>query len=393
MSKKPKKKFDYISHSRIQTGLCAHRYDQIYNKGLYKDRDTLTLRIGKFKHKFAQEYVNYCISYEYKNERGDICVGIESDIDIMKSIFKKYWPQYHIPEEHYQQIYNECLEFAMKPINFDNVLDTEKRFRIEFDSGKFVEGIMDIIRIYKFRGIPLKHNDEILHIFDYKNQANLLKSDEILTPQMRLYTFASYHFYPKFPYYRRGIYFLKYNTIRCFEEEDNPTPLMEIEIEVEETKQWLLREWEKLKEAKEYPAITGKHCYQWEGCPMLLDGTCPKIKKKDFIAIDDQVRKIFQMDLQLKDLKKKAKDYIDLNGNITVDGKEVGWIPDTKETYPFEQAYNLIKETDYDIAEEEFPKKVMNKFIKEVKNKADAKSILSNVEKIKEIEDDTKFTL
>lgn len=377
-----KKKFDYLSHTQMEVAQCLFRYDQVYNKKNKSTVESLPLKKGKFKHKFAEKYVNFCIQSEQ-----------ESDPEEMKKIFNDLWPKYNIPEENYQEIYSECLDFAEKDINCQSVLDTEIRCRVEFDPGKFVEGIIDKRSIYKFRGISLKDNDDILHIWDYKNTAHLLKSEEILTPQMKLYTFLSYHTLPKFQYYRRLIYFMKYNTIRAYEEEDNPTPLMDIEIETQQTKERLCREWKKIKEAKEFPAITGPHCYLYGGCHLLLSGECPKIKKKDFIAIDDQVRKIFQMNLQLKDLKKKAKDYIDLNGNITVDGKEVGWIPDTKETYPFEQAYNLVKDNNYDLSEENFPASIMKRFIKEAKNKMDAKSILNNVEKIKEIEDDTKFTL
>ena len=382
MPKTKNKKNDYLSHTQIQTGLCPMRYDAMYNKGLYKDRESLPLSIGKFKHEFVQHYVNYCVEAEQ-----------DSDPDMMKEIFTKIWEKYYIPEENYQEIFNECLEFAEKNVSFQNVLDTEKRCRVEFAPGKFVEGIIDARRIYKFRGIAKKDNDDILHIIDYKNQANILKPEEILTPQMKIYTFLSFHDLPKFKYYRRLIYFLKYNFIRGHEDEDNPTPLIDIELEIEQTKEWLLREWDKLKDAKEYPAVTGPHCYAWEGCPLLKDGKCPKIKKKDFDSIDDMVRKVFQMDVQLKDLKKKAKAYIKENGNVTVDDKEVGFLPVDSENFPFEPAYDIAKDSKFDFSNENFPKTLMNKIIKHTETKLDASKLIRAIDKIRMDTKDTKFKI
>lgn len=392
MPKTKNKKNDYLSHTQVEIGKCPHRYNEFYNKKLYRDIDTLPLKIGKFKHEFAKQYVDYCVSFE-QQDGDEIIKGIDSDVDIMEKIFKELWPKYFIDEEHYKMIYEECLEFAMKPINYNSVLNTEKHFRVEFDTEKFFEGYIDINRIYKFRGIAKKDNDDILHTFDYKNQMNILKAEETLTTQLRLYTFANYHTLPKFKYYRRGIYYLKYNFIRCYESEDDPTPLSDIEIEVEETKAMLLREWDKLKIAKEFPAVTGDHCYQYQGCPILLAGKCPKIKKKDFESIDDMVRKVFQMDVQLKDLKKKAKAYIKENGNVTVDDKEVGWLPDDKESYPFEPAYDIAKDSKFDFSNENFPKTLMNKIIKHTETKLDATKLMKQIDKIRMDTKDTKFKI
>ena len=153
----------------------------------------------------------------------------------------------------------------------------------------------------------------------------------------------------------------------------------------------LLREWNKLKTAKEFPAVPGKHCYQYEGCPVLLAGKCPKIKKKDFTAIDEKVRKIFQMNVQLKQLKKEAKDYITENGNVTVDEKEVGWLPEDKTSYPFEPGYNVAKEVGYDFIAENFSSTIMKKVIKLAETKLNSKDLLKAIEGVSLTTTDTKF--
>jgi hypothetical protein len=383
-NKKTIKKKNYLSHTQCQVGRCPKRYDMIYNKGEYKQLESLPLILGKFSHKFAEDYVNHCI----KNK-------VDGDPEIMDTIFQKLWTEYKIPESEYKELYEECLIFAEKNVNIDSVLDTEKRFHVEFAPGKFVDGIRDLDRIYGFRGLKKKTEDnQILTIIDYKRTAKILKKEETLTDQLKIYTLSVYEDLPKFPYYRRAIYYLKYNIIVAYEDEDNPTPLQDIKIEVEETRDMLLRDWEKLKEAKEFPAIAGEWCYEYGGCPMLQDGSCPKIQKVvDFKDIEGTIRKALQMNTQLKELKKIIEAYIDSNGNVKVDGKEIGYEETEKITYDFEPAYNFCKELVYDLSKEKFPSTIMNKVIKEIFGKINEDDLKKAIDSFKTVTPSTKFKL
>ena len=359
-----------ISYSQLEDGRCPYRYKKFRIDKEYRKVTNPGMARGLFVHAVVNAYVRHCVEKK-----------VDGDHEFMEKLFKEKFEAYHIPESDYQELYDQLMDFGAKNVSFDNVLDTEKHFEIEFDQGKFIEGYIDITRVYLFRGIAKKDNEPILHIIDYKNQANILPADQTLTMQLKIYTLACTLMYPNYQYYRRGIYYTKYNFLRYAEPEEDPTPIDQIKIEVQDTREMLVREWGKLKGAKEYPAITGDHCYQYDGCPILLDGKCPCLKDK-FDGIEETVRKCFQLDTQLKDLKKKVKSYITANGNVTVDGKEVGFIEKDTEDYPFEGMLKICRDSGYSFDDKDFPKTFLNDFEKSIKGRITEHDIKKKMEKI-----------
>lgn len=369
----------YISHSQTEVGLCPHRYDEIYIKKNYPKATGLAVQLGGFEHQVVNKYVKECVTKK-----------IDGDIEALEKIFAECWESYKLPELYYKELHEEMLAFGEKNINYDNVLDVEKEFNIEFDKGKFVKGYIDITRTYLFRGITKKHNEPILHIFDYKRQANILNQEDTLTDQFRIYTLACTLLYPGYKWYRRGIYYLKYGFIGCYENEDNPTPIADIMIEVEETRQMLIRDWKKLRQSKAYPCKQGDWCYRYNGCPILLADKCPvQNKDKD---IKDWVRTIWQLNIKVKQLKARVKSYITANGNIIVDEKEVGFMKSDSTTYKLIPVIDICRDAHITlISDFDFSKTDMGKVLKDAKNKINFEDINKEFDEHKKIEPVTRF--
>jgi hypothetical protein len=215
-----------------------------------------------------------------------------------------------------------------------------------------------------------------------------------LTKQLRYYTFAAYNILPKYEYYMRGIYYLKYNRIKCYEvDQDTPTPLMDIMDEVEETKGMLKREWKKIYESEKFPAVPGEHCYMYMGCPILLDNQCPKIvDPKSKLDINKKVRSIYQLNTMVKKYKKDVRDFVDLNGNIEVDGMEIGYEEDDTDFWYFEDGYEFCKKIELNLDNETFPSRIIGNAKKKIKDKFDGKKLRDELEDLKEINPGVKFT-
>lgn len=348
---------------------------------MYPKATGIALLIGGFVHAIVNQYVMECVKKQ-----------IDGDVEILERIFNELWAKYKIPESYYKELRIQMLSFGEKGINFESVVSTEKSFLIEFSKGKFIKGIIDIVRSYFWRGIAKKDSEPILLICDYKNQANILSHEETLTEQLKIYTLAATMLWPGYKYYRRGIYYLKHGFIRCHEDEDNPTPIMDIEIEVEETKQMLIREWKKIKGSKDFPAIQGDWCYQYNGCPILLDHKCP-VQDVDK-GIEDWIRKIWEINTEVKSLRARVKSYITMNGNVKIDDKEIGYILSNSETYKLMPVVNVCTKTPIPIINDFNMGKIdMKKIIKEINMKVNAFEILQEFEKYRKVEEITKFDL
>lgn len=371
----------YISHSQLDVGKCPHRYDMVYIQKKYKAATGLGVQIGGFVHAIVKDYVKECVGKE-----------LDGDIEIMEKVFAKRWENYKLPEDYYKGLYDQMLGFGEKNINYDNVLDVEKEFMIEFDKGKFIKGYIDIVRTYLFRGIEKKHNEPYLCIIDYKNQANIIKQDEILTPQLKIYTLACMLLYPGYKWFRRGIYFTKYNFIRFYEDEDSPTSIADIKIEVEETREMLKREWKKLRESKEYPCKQGEWCYAYDGCPVLLDGKCP-VQDID-VSVEGWIRQVWKLNTILKSLKARIKSYITANGNIILDGNELGYVKKKSEEYKLVPVIDICKEVPIPLINElNMGKTDMKSIIKEIEKKVNSPDILKKLEEYHKVEPYTKYEL
>lgn len=364
---------DYLSYSQIRDGLCPHRYKLIRIDKTIERPETIQLLKGKFNHAVANEYVTYCMRHQ-----------TDGDYDAMKKIFYENWQKFKIPELYYDELKNLMLTFGEKEVNFNNVIGTEIHFRVEVAPGVFIEGYIDIARTYKFRGLGMKGNDDILHLFDYKSTRQVKKPGEILTDfQLKIYTLAALlKLYPGYKYVRRGIYYLPYNCIVCYEDEDNPTSIEDALEEVEETRKMIIREFRKLKGAKSYPAVTGEHCYEYSGCPVLLAGKCPKIKD-NVSNIEDTIRKAMQIKTQLSDITAFLKSYFKTNDKLIVDGKEIGYEKSTDEIYPFIDTYNFCNQVKYNLEHNEFPKTIINDVIKEIKSKVNSTELIEALDKIR----------
>ena len=95
----------------------------------------------------------------------------------------------------------------------------------------------------------------------------------------------------------------------------------------------------------------------------------------DHVDIELADIKWFKLDTKNPDIekpyKKDVKDYVDMNGNIKVDGMEIGYSEDDKYMWYFEDGYEFCKKIDMKLDNEKFPSAIINKAKKIIKDKFD----------------------
>ena len=370
----------YLSYSRTEVGKCPYRYKKQYIDNEY-NATGIQLEKGKFVHELVAEYVRWCV-----NNKTD------GDFESFNHIFERLWREYSLPEELHKELFEQMQDFGTKNVNFQNVLAVEKEYTVEFEPDRFIYGFIDIIRVYKPRG----GGEPIMAIIDYKNQANILKQEETLSPQLRIYTLAAMQLFPNFNKVKRGIYYTKYNFVRFYEDEGFETEGLDLKVEIDETRKMLNREWDKLIEGKEYNALQGDWCYQYGGCPIMLDGKCPyqnknSVEKKAVDDIISFVRDTKQMVAVVNNNKKIIQSYVKQNGNIKMDGKEIGYTIDEDEKFMLKPVVDICDEFGVDISDLEFSKTAMNKVYKKAQQKLNYPDIDKKFSEYKKVTTKTKF--
>jgi len=367
-----------LSHSQIEHGRCLYRYLHGYINKEVELASGPGITKGSFIHQVVADYVKYCVTNK-----------VQGDFEKFNEIFKARFKSFKVPEEYYKELWEQSMEFGAKSVHFENVLDIENKFKFEIDPGKIITGVIDITRLYHDENL----DEDVLNIIDYKNQANILKVDEIPTEQLRIYTIPIFLMYPGIKYFRRGIYYLKYNFIQ---QEPEPVSRMDIAVEIDATKEMLLRQWDRIRNATSHPPQTGEHCFKYGGCVFLKNKECPKfndINKNKPTDIENKIRKCKEHKLLAKELEAEIKEGLK-SECITVDDKEVGYALTEETKYNLNQFVEFAKKYDIDLSELNVSKtqaeKLIKKFQRETAN-YDIDDFDGRVEKMQDTKKITKF--
>ena len=255
------KKPDHISYSQIKMARCLYKY---YRMRLVKDieEDTAAQRRGKMFHDTAAEYCRTCIDQ-----------GMDGDHDLLMMIFEKKFNEYQLAEDIFMGCRQDMVEFGERGFRLPFMLDFEKHFRITLgkdlnDKEMIFEGVIDRLDVYDF------HDATCLDIIDYKGQMNILNEADVYdNMQLQLYAYACRNEYVNEYFYMRwGIYFSRYYFTRWSGLQSHVSELFDIFNNCEA---FLVRQWDRIINAKQYGAERCEECFAYAGCPVMMNNECP----------------------------------------------------------------------------------------------------------------------
>ena len=227
---------------------------------------------------------------------------------------------------------SNLLEFAENGLEFDNILDYEKRFRVDVGNGVIIEGIIDRVNCYR------TPDGSVLEIIDYKNHNMILNEADIINhTQLSLYEYIACTFlYPGYDMVRKGIYHTRYNFVRW----SPMRKIIDCSMDFESTEKYLHRQWERLVNTPDDKYIPEKSeaCWAYGGCEVMLKGLCPAFTEKQVEAmktgsIEDKIRTLRKNDIERKTVLAQVKEYFKDKECLDVDGKLVGFQPSMSYKY------------------------------------------------------------
>lgn len=357
---------DHISYSQIECFKCPGKYKNIYlDKSIKKESQYMTA--GRVAHDAIRNYSVRCIQSK-----------VESDYDFMNEEASKAINVEGLGTEEALEVRESLLEFAEKNLNYDIVLDYEKKFDIPINEG-IVEGIID-----RTNGYRDAVGNRCLDIIDYKySYKNYTESEVDNSLQLRIYRWAGLTFiYKNYDLVRLGIYNIRYNFCRYGKEKN----MSELSKELEAIENMLNEEWNKIKKAKEYPYIKSAECFSYGGCPVMISGACPMYSEDEINNllnsndIASQVRAIRKLKVDLNIAISKVKKYFDTNKPIVVDGDIVGYLVSNSYKYLLSGLIKLDKKYNLPIGSLTLSKTEVEKILK----KKFGKEFMLYIEEIKD---------
>ncbi len=359
----------HISFSQIACGKCLYRYKKIYIDKEIK-RESLLMQEGKIVHEAIKEYSKECLNLK-----------IESDYEIMSDIIQEIIDKEKITEEMKLEIREILLNFAENVIDYEKILDFEKEFRIDLDTGT-IEGVIDRINSYRDQdGL------RVIEFIDYKNSFKVMSAQEVEDNlQLRIYRYIGCNeLYKGNDLVRIGIHNTRINFIRFGEFHE----VLGLQKEFERMSHYLNEQWKRLKESKEYPPEISNACLEYGGCPVMTEGKCPLYSKEaikkmiESESIIDNVRAIRKLKIDCNNEVLNLKDYFKTNEPIDVDGKSVGFISNKSYKYLLEELMALSNEYDVVIDGLRLNKTDVEKLFKRAFGK---EKFISYLEKLNKIE-------
>ncbi len=368
---------DHISHSQIQTGRCMLKYkklviDEEYHTG--NERQTL----GNCVHKIVYTYGKHLLKEK-----------MDADYDAMVKIIDHYFDEFNLSENLYRDVRKALILFGERGMSFEKVLDLEKLWKIEFSKGKFIYAVIDRINTYQVG------SKTIIEIIDYKNHLNILsKTDVDNHEQLALYRYLACRFIHKgFDKVRVGIHHLMHNWITWGEMRS----IDDLGREFEAMEGYLLRQYARLLEKGNFEPTMGNQCYEYGGCPILLDGKCPLFKKKKVEEIyrsndvKSMVTIIRTMDMHRQQMIDRVKDLVKDKTFFEVEGKLAGYVPGDSYSYDAAKVIDFCKRYNVSCDLKDFNVKSVERLFKDY-FKPDYKGIEPEIVKLRIIKKSTRFS-
>lgn len=351
---------DHISYSQIQTGRCLFRYKKLVLEKAIK-RDSISMRLGKLVHKIIYLYSKQCIESR-----------LEADYELMSGVIEAEFNDSKLPEEYYMQVRASCLRFGEHGFNYNTLLDYEKEFNIEIDKDIngtpiMIKGIIDRVNCFD------TPDGACLSIIDYKNQMNINTEQEVREHmQLNLYRYiVLYHLYKNEGFYlsRTGIYYIKWDFIRWA---GNMIHVNELADETEGIEKWLVRQWNRLILSEEYLPERGPHCFEYSGCPVLLEGQCPLWSDEECERmrsgriVSDKIRILRIQDFDRKTSLHEVKQLVELGESFEVDNVAVGFSAKKSCKYKLMDFIDFAKVKEIDLSGLTITKSDAEKIIKQL---------------------------
>ena len=313
-------KKEHISYSQIQTGRCKLRYKHLV---LLKDivEESEPMRLGKVVHKILAVYSRECI----KNK-------LEADFELIEQVIEKSFNESGLDEKYFKQVRETCINFGERGFNYDTLLLYEHAFKFKVCDDRngnpiMVKGIVDRVNVYE------TPDGACADIIDYKNQKNILTEEQVLNhDQLNLYAYWFFMDAYRNGFYigRTGIYHTAYNFTRWMGERKH---VSDWAISFDNTEKWLIRQWNRLILSDDFKPGRGTWCFQYSGCPVMLEGKCPlwtdeeveKMRKNSLVL--DRVRALRKVDFDRKVQVSLVKELFEIDETADVDGQTVGYNP------------------------------------------------------------------
>lgn len=323
---------DHISATQIERGRCLYKYMRSRLQG--DELQNEPMREGKFVHEVIYRYTKFCVESK-----------TVSDFEEFNRIFDEEFTRAQLPETIYTSARENLIKWAERGIEFDKILDYEERHTVEFEPGKKIMAVFDRTNSYT------DERGSILEIIDYKNSMKILTNTEVEKhEQLRIYKhLAANYIYKNFDYIRCGIYHTRYDRMRWTDMQH----VRDMTGEFENTEKMISRQWARLIESEEYPPEEGDQCWEYGGCPYMIDGSCPLYtpdRVHEMAAAGDlesQIRAYRKMDHDAKQLKKTIQKQFETRIGIEVDGKFTGY--KLSPSYKYELAQLIEYFEKYDI--------------------------------------------
>jgi len=309
---------DHISYSQIETGKCLLKY---YHLRLIQDVENKSLGLsqGKLIDEIITEYSLRCLA-----EKSD------GDFNMLEEILDRKFDESNLDLDQFMEIRQSAMNFGERGFDYDKLLDCQREFSVvvgKDSKGKdvVVTGKIDRVDCYDTPDGPC------LETIDYKNHLNVLTEDDVRKHrQLCLYDYVNcMHLHRnEFALHRKGIYFTPYNFMRW---DGVPRTVGENYGEFDNIEKWLIKNWERLQYAEEFPAERGAYCWQYDGCPVMLDGKCPAWSEDEVErfrlghTIEDKARLCRMLDHQRKQALSELKALVPVDEMIEVDGENVGF--------------------------------------------------------------------
>jgi len=340
----------YISNTQIETAKCLLRYKKKY---IDKDVDfsSPAMTVGKLAHEIIRKYVEECKKS-----------GSEGDYELMKRLIDEVTGEEKISTEMFADISDICLGFGERGVDWDHVLELERRFEIDMGEYMYV-GVIDRVDVDYMEGRT------VLKIIDYKTQRNVMSADEVARNlQLRIYRYFSVnHLYPGFDYVNMGINHVRYGFTRWA---GDHVPVGELKTDFDTVKSLIEREYKRIKEAGVYLPERGPWCWEYDGCAVMKEGKCPLWEMEEvermrrMKEIEDKVRLLRKIEFEAKTIKKTIKEELGEN-TIEVDGQMVGYEYKRYMNYDLAGTIKLLQEYGVSISGLTLPKTSFEKLIRD----------------------------
>jgi len=319
--KTPKPKIevpDHISHSQIQTGRCPLKYKLIRLTGQVVE-DSTPAEVGKCVHDIIFRYTDFCV----KNK-------MESDFETMERVINECCDEYELPEVEFIAIRINLMKFAEKGVEFNKILEYEKRETIEFAPGKFIQIVIDRTNLYK------ENNGSILEIIDFKNSQKFWTSMDVEEAiQFKIYKYIGCTFlYPGNDFVRVGVHHTRHNFTKWGELKK----VKDCWEEFDATHEFLVRQHDRLLKRKSYEPSICEECWEYGGCAVMKAGKCKlftkaAVKKMMAGTIEQKVAAVRYLEIEIKDMKSIIQNQFKDKTPRFIAGKEVGYKPGFSHKY------------------------------------------------------------